>query len=190
MADEMVRRIFHYLNRYFMAPAFRLGLGPLLTNPFSGYIMVLKTTGRKSGKRRYTPLNYAIWQGCVYCMAGFGQVSDWLKNVQSNPQVELILPGGGLSGTASLVGDAQVHLDVSRQILKNGGFAGFFMGFNPRTAPDALVAERMQDIPLVCIRPQGPGNGAADPGEWGWVSANLALILLILTVVLLIVRRG
>jgi deazaflavin-dependent oxidoreductase (nitroreductase family) len=188
MADEIVRRIFWYLNRFFMVPAFRLGLGPLMTNPFSGYFMVLKTTGRKSGKVRYTPLNYAIWQGCVYCMAGFGHISDWYRNLGRNPEVELILPGGALYGTASLVDDPQVHLKVARQILKNGGFAGFFMGFNPRKAPDALVAARMKDIPLICIRPQGPGNGPADPGGWGWVTANLGLILLIIGIILLFMR--
>jgi deazaflavin-dependent oxidoreductase (nitroreductase family) len=188
MTDEIVRRIFHYLNRFFMVPAFRLGFGSLMTNPFSGYIMVLKTTGRRSGKRRYTPLNYAIWQGCVYCMAGFGQVSDWYHNLLKDPQVELILPGGAWGGTASLVIDAQVHLKISRQILKNGGFAGFFMGLNPRTAPDALLAERMKDIPMVCIHPQGPGSSPSDPGEWGWVTANLGLILLVVGVVLLLIK--
>ena len=188
MADEIVRRVFHYLNRFFMVPAFRLGLGPLMTNPFSGYIMVLKTTGRKSGRRRYTPLNYAIWQGCVYCLAGYGQASDWVNNIRSNPQVELILPGGGLSGMASPVSDGQVHLAISRQILKNGGFAGFFMGFNPRTAPDSLVEDRMKDIPLICIRPLGPGNGPADPGEWGWITANLGLILVVVGLIVWLLK--
>ena len=188
MPDEIVRKIFRYLNRYFMAPAFRLGLGPWLTNPFSGYIMVLKTTGRKSGRVRYTPLNYAIWQGCVYCMAGFGKVSDWYHNLSRNPQVELILPGVAVSGTALLVSDPGVHLKISRQILKNGGFAGFFMGFNPRTAPDALVEERLKDIPMVCIRLDGLGSGAADPGGWGWISANLGLILVVVAGVILIIK--
>jgi deazaflavin-dependent oxidoreductase (nitroreductase family) len=188
MADEIVRRIFHYLNRFFMVPIFRLGLGPLMTNPFSGYIMVLKTIGRKSGKTRYAPLNYAIWQGCVYCMAGFGQVSDWYRNLTGDPQVELILPGGAWSGTASQVSDPQVHLKITRQILKNGGFAGFFAGFNPRTAPDALLEARLKDIPLICIRLQGPGSGASDPGEWGWLTANLGLILVVVGVIVLLIK--
>ncbi len=188
MADEIVRKIFRYVNRFFMAPAFRLGLGHLICNPFSGYIMVIKTTGRKTGKTRYTPLNYAIWQGCVYCMAGFGETSDWYRNLSSSPRVELILPGGALSGTACLVSDPQVRLKVSRQILKNGGFAGFFLGFNPRSASDALVEERMRDILLVCIRPDGLGSGAADPGGWGWISANLGLIFVVAAAIFLMIR--
>jgi hypothetical protein len=187
MTNEILRKLFRYLNRFFMVPVFRLGLGPLMTNPFSGYIMVLKTTGWKSGKIRYAPLNYTIWQGCVYCMSGLGQVSHWYRNLTSDQQVELILPGGAWSGTASQVSDPQVRLKVSRQILKNGGFAGFFMGFNPRTAPDALLETSMKDIPLICIHPQGPGSGASDPGECGWLTANLGLILVVVGVILLLV---
>ncbi len=186
MSDAIVREVFRFINRYFMAPAFRLGLGPLISNPFSGYIMILKTIGRKSGKTCCTPVNYAIWHGNVYCMAGFGEMSDWFRNLSSNPAVELILPGGALFGNAHRLDDRVIHLSISRQILKNGGFAGFFMGFNPRTAPDSLVEERMKDIPLVCIQPEGLGSGSADPGEWGWVSSNLGLLFAIVALILLL----
>ncbi len=57
----LVRRIFWFLNTFFMVPLFRLGLGPFFGNPLSGYIMVLKAIGRKSGKVRYTPVNYVCY---------------------------------------------------------------------------------------------------------------------------------
>ncbi len=60
-----VRRIFRVLNKYFMVPMFRLGFAPLMGNPISGYIMVIKTIGRKSGKTRLTPVNYAIIDGNI-----------------------------------------------------------------------------------------------------------------------------
>ena len=72
MDANLLRRIFWYLNKCLMVPVFRLGLGPLMGNPFTGYIMVLKTTGRKTGKQRYTPVDYAIQDGKVYCLAGLG----------------------------------------------------------------------------------------------------------------------
>jgi hypothetical protein len=57
MAYDTERQVFQYLNRYFMIPVFRLGLGSLIVNPFSGYIMVIKTIGHKTGAERFTPTN-------------------------------------------------------------------------------------------------------------------------------------
>ena len=67
-----MRRFFWFLNKYFMVPMFRLGFGPVFGNPLVGYIMVLKMVGRKTGKLRYAPVNYALQAGEVYCIAGFG----------------------------------------------------------------------------------------------------------------------
>ena len=68
-----MRFFFKILNTLFMVPMFRLGLGPFFGNPITGYIMVLKVIGRKTGKVRYVPVNYAIRNGSVYCLAGFGR---------------------------------------------------------------------------------------------------------------------
>ncbi len=88
-----------------MVPMFRLGLGAFVGNPFTGYIMVLKTTGRKTGRVRYTPVNYAILNGSVYCIVGFGKIAHWYRNLQAHPEIELILPSGPTSGTAEEVTD-------------------------------------------------------------------------------------
>lgn len=74
MSPNLLRRFFWYLNRYLMVPMFRLGLGPVIGNPLSGYIMVIKTSGRKSGITRYSPVNYAILNGSVYCLSGYGRL--------------------------------------------------------------------------------------------------------------------
>src|SRR5262245_39299377 len=62
-----LRLSFKYVNRYFMVPVFRLGLGWAMGSPTGGYVMLLKTVGKKSGKTRYAPVNYAIMEGNVYC---------------------------------------------------------------------------------------------------------------------------
>ena len=49
-----MRSVFRVLNKFFMVPMFRLGFGPFFGNPFSGFIMVMKTIGRKTGKMRYS----------------------------------------------------------------------------------------------------------------------------------------
>lgn len=169
-----LRRSFRYLNKYFMVPAFRLGLGPLMGSPFGGYIMVLKTIGRKTGQVRYSPVNYAILNGNVYCLAGWGKIADWYRNLRANPNIELILPGGALAGVAEEVTDPDESLRVVRQVLKNSGFAGFAFGFNAFTISDEELREKTQGLPLIRIRPTGIGSGASDPGGWMWVLTMVA----------------
>ena len=85
---------FKQLNR-FMVAAWRLGLGGMINGcpKVMGRIMVLTTVGRKSGLFRRTPVNYAILDDEVYCTAGFGATTDWYRNVQADPQVEIWLVG-------------------------------------------------------------------------------------------------
>ena len=63
---NVLPRIFWFLNRFFMVPVFRMGLGFLVCNPLFGYIMIIKNIGHKSGKLYYTPTNYAILDGFLY----------------------------------------------------------------------------------------------------------------------------
>ena len=181
-----MRRFFWFLNKFFMIPVFRLGLGPFFGNPFSGYIMVLKVIGRKTGKLRYAPVNYAIHDGKVYCLAGFGRLSDWYRNLRTNANIEAILPGGAIAGTAQEVHNEAERRMMIRQILKNGGFAGFFEGFNPYRIKDDELMQRTAGMPLVSIQPSGLGSGASDPAGWAWTWAPLFTILLILVLWLLL----
>ena len=83
----LMRRIFWFLNKFFMVPMFQLGFGPFFGNPFTGYIMVMKAIGRKTGRVRLTPVNYAIHKGHVYCISGGRKNSDWFKNLLANPEL-------------------------------------------------------------------------------------------------------
>src|SRR5512143_2116861 len=136
MLPSFLRYVFWFLNKFFMVPIFRLGIGPFFGNPIWGYMMVLKTTGRKSGKTRYSPVNYAILNGDIYCMAGWGQIADWYRNLLSSSHIELILPGGALAGVAEEVTISTERITALRKVLKAGGFAGFMLGINPHTACD------------------------------------------------------
>jgi deazaflavin-dependent oxidoreductase (nitroreductase family) len=175
-----VRRIFHYLNKFFMVPIFRLGLGALFVNPLSGYIMVLKAIGRKTGKVRYAPVNYAIKGGNIYCISGGRKTSDWYRNLMSVPDIEVILPGGTIFGHVEEVTNQTEREAVIRQILKNAGFAGFFEGYNPFTISEEELARKTDDLPVLRIHPEGIGNGAADPAGWVWIWMVVSIILVML----------
>ncbi len=175
----LLRKIFWFVNKFFMVPVFRLGLGFFFGNPLSGYIMLLKPVGRKTGKLRYAPVNYAIHNGSVYCLSGGRQSSDWYRNLIANPQVEVILPGGAILGQVTEVTDPQERLLVTRRVLQNAGFAGFFEGYNPFMITDAELLLKSADLPVLRIQPIGLGSGPADPGGWGWVWVTLLTIFLI-----------
>ena len=182
-----MRRIFWFLNKFFMVPVFRLGFGPFFGNPFTGYIMVLKVIGRKTGRQRFAPVNYAILDGKVYCISGFRQSSDWYRNLRSHPTIEAILPSGPIAGSAVEINDPAVRLTVIRKIFQNAGFAGFFEGFNPFRIGDDELMRKTADIPLVCIQPAGLGSGPSDPGGWAWIWMPMSLVAL--TLVLRIIFR-
>jgi hypothetical protein len=177
-----MRRFFRLLNKIFMVPIFLLGFGPFFGNPFSGFIMVLKTTGRKTGKIRYSPVNYAIFDGKVYCLSGFRKDSDWYRNLRLHPAVEAILPGGAIAGFTTVITDPVFRVIAIRKILQNAGFAGFFEGYNPFRISDEEMVQKTADIPLICILPTGIGSGAFDPGGWAWVWTPVSIILLILVI--------
>jgi len=151
------RVFFRVLNRYIVVPAFKIGLGRLLSNPLTGRIMVLKTTGRKTGKMRYTPVSYALIDDNIYCYQGRQLKGQWYLNVLANPQVEVILPGRILMGYATEVKNAKEAGEAVRQILKNGGIGSFIYGFNPFTATDDVLSKKTEGLPVIRIEPLNGG---------------------------------
>ena len=178
------------LNIGFMVPALRAGLGPLLVTPIGGYLMVLVTRGRRSGQARYAPLDYAIVEGRVYCLAGFGERTQWLRNARVDPHVELILPGRRLRGIAGEVTDAAERSKAARAVLRAGGFAGLLAGCDPWHASDATIGRCLEGIPLVRIEPATPLRpGPFDPGGRGWIPTQAALALAAIGALRVVRRR-
>jgi deazaflavin-dependent oxidoreductase (nitroreductase family) len=158
-----------------------------MVNPLVGYIMVLQIIGRKSGKPRHTPLNYALADGCIYCMAGFGVGTDWLANLKANPGVEVRLPGTVVKGKAEIVTEQKLIERIFIQSIRNCGFASLFIGLNPLTLTDEKIrAKRSQEV-LVRIRPMEISAGPYDPGGKGWIQSTLPFIALSLLLVGLLV---
>ena len=167
---KWTRAFFRLLNKYLMVPIFRLGFGSLMGNPITSYVMVLKTTGRKSGKIRYAPVNYAIQDGYIYCLAGFGPKTHWYLNLKANPKLEVILPGRAFSGEVEEITDPKEGLPIVRQVIKNAGIAGFLEGYNPFKPTEEQLKKTFEKAPLLRIRQTGIGSGPADPQGWLWIS--------------------
>lgn len=182
--EEWLRQGFKWLNRY-MVLHWRLGLGPIANRAdLTGCIMILVHTGRKSGRTRRTPVNYAIVAGDVYCVAGFGRSADWYQNLLRNPAVELWLPAGWYAGIAEDVTalPAGAKAAILRQVLTNSGFAARIAGIDAAHMTDDQLLAATAQYRLVRIRCTAARTGAGGPGDLAWVwpltTTLLAVLLL------------
>jgi deazaflavin-dependent oxidoreductase (nitroreductase family) len=157
-------------NKYVSVPALKMGLGRYISNPFTGYLMILRTRGRKSGEMRDAPLCYTIVGEYVYCVAGFGRQTHWVQNVLADPNVEVILPSRAFSGVAEEVTDEAERRRMLPPLLRSMGVIAGMMGMgNPwRDAPEA-IASKCEGMPLVRVRATGIAAGPEDPGGRYWV---------------------
>jgi deazaflavin-dependent oxidoreductase (nitroreductase family) len=163
-----ISRAFRILNRVYVIPAIKAGLGPLHANPLTGSWMLLRTTGRRSGLPREVALGYAILDGSVYVSAGFGPRTAWYRNLVADPRVEIILPAGRFAGIAEPVTDPEELDRAWRALIRALGILGraFVCGADAR--PSVLAASTA-GLPLVRIRTVGLAGGRADPASRAWV---------------------
>ncbi len=177
--DEKLRRGFKYFNP-FMLFLWRLGLGPWVNwwPKVGGRIMVLTHTGRKSGRRRRTPVNYTIIEGDLYCTAGFGSLADWYRNILRNPNVEVWLPDGWWAGDAIDVSDDTNRMAILRQVLFASGFAAYASGLDPIKMSDEALDAATKEYRLVRIRRRIACTGTNGPGDLSWVWPLATFILL------------
>lgn len=66
-----------------MVANYRRGIGP------TRMVLLLTTTGRKSGLPRVTPLQYEEVDGDYYIASARGEEADWFKNILANPNVHV-----------------------------------------------------------------------------------------------------
>ncbi len=179
--EEHLRQDFKYLNK-FMVTMFRLGLGGWVNaDPKrGGQIMVLTTTGRKSGLSRRVGLNYAIVNGEIYCCAGFGPGSDWYKNLIKNPQVEVWLPDGWWCGIAEDVSDSPYRLSLLREVLIASGFAARLAGIDAINITDDELAQVTPEYRLIHIKRTEARTGPGGPGDLAWIWPVSTLVLLMM----------
>ncbi len=179
---------FNSMNRYVSVPALRAGLGMYMSNPVTGYMMMLRTRGRRSGEMRDAPLGYVIVGDAVYCMAGFGARTNWLLNVKADPRVEVILPGRSFSGLAEEVTDKAERQAVLPPLLRSMGVIVGALGMgNPWKMEPHEIVRKCEGLPLVRVRATGIAAGPQDPGGRYWI---VALIVSAVGLVWLLRRGG
>jgi deazaflavin-dependent oxidoreductase (nitroreductase family) len=180
-SDRMLRQAFKQMNPA-MVWLWRLGLGPLLNSgpvDLTGSYMVLVHTGRRSGMRRFTPLNFAEISGDIYVVAGFGGKADWYRNLMANPEIEIWLPDGRFAAAAVDVSHAPDRIASLRQVLVHSGFAArVFEGIDARTITSSDLDARTAHYKIVRIRRQHfIAENVDGPGEYAWIWLVVAAVL-------------
>jgi deazaflavin-dependent oxidoreductase (nitroreductase family) len=180
---DRLRQAFRVFNRL-MVLWWRLGLGSFMNHrELSGQIMVLTHTGRRSGLRYRTPVNYAVVDGKVFCTAGFGPRTDWYQNILTDPRVEVWLPDGWWAGEAEDVSAFPHRLKWLRAVLIASGFAARAAGIDPLRMSDEQLQAATEDYRLVRIKRTEARTGPGGPGDlaWAWPLATLILSMVLLT---------
>jgi deazaflavin-dependent oxidoreductase (nitroreductase family) len=80
---------------------YAIGLGPVIGK----IILLLTTTGRKSGKKRITPLQYEEIEGKIHLGSARGTKSDWYRNIEADSRVEVRVKNSRFHGVAETVTD-------------------------------------------------------------------------------------
>ncbi len=76
-------RKFKFWNKYFVVPLYRANILPLFG--VGRIFLLLETKGRKTGKRRFTPLEYRKYNGEYLLFSSRGEKSHWFQNLCANP---------------------------------------------------------------------------------------------------------
>jgi deazaflavin-dependent oxidoreductase (nitroreductase family) len=95
--DEFWSRIknLQRIHRFMYA----IGLGPIVGK----MILLLTTTGRKSGQNRITPLQYEEIDGKYLLGSARGTKSDWYRNINADGRVEVRVKNRRFRGVAETV---------------------------------------------------------------------------------------
>jgi len=176
--ERGLRKIFKYFNR-FMLLIWRLGLGSWFQfwPKVSGQVLVITHTGRKTGLMRRTPVNYALVDGEIYCIAAFGDQTDWYQNILKHPDVEVWLPGSRWAAVAEDASDNGERTEFIRQVMIGSGFAAYLFGVNPHI-PDERLDEITANYRLIRIHRQEARTGEGGPGDLAWIWPLATFILL------------
>ena len=132
-------RIVRFTERRITGPLMRLLLGAgLAPKAFA----LLETTGRKTGRKRWTPIGNGLDGDVFWLVAEQGHEGDYVKNLLADPAVRVKVGRRWRSGTAEIVPDDD-GLGRRRAIDERNGLVGRLDGVLFRTAARRTLTIRI-----------------------------------------------
>ena len=121
---------------------YAIGLGWLIGR----IILLLTTTGRKSGLKRVTPLQYEKIGADYYVGAARGVKADWVRNIQSCPLVDVRVGAKRFYGTAEVVTDPARFADfLEVRLQRHPRMVGFILE-KAHGLPHHPSREQLEDL--------------------------------------------
>lgn len=99
-----------------------------------GLVLVLVTTGRRTGQRRETPLQFEQIESDYWVASARGRDADWVHNLQANPHAQVIVKGQC----------RDVQAEVIRDPLRIASFLEVRLARRPRMMGAMLRAEGLK----------------------------------------------
>ena len=178
--EDALRTVFRQFNRA-MVLMWRLGLGRTAEIWPGGFgrLMVVEHRGRRSGVTYRSPLNFARVDDDVYCLAAFGEKTDWYQNAIAAGEVTLWMPDGVWQARMASAAEHPQRLRILRLVLFASGFAARLFGLNPTilsdTDLDAATATNL--LVKVELLGQPPDQSGSANLTWFWTVLGGAIVV-------------
>jgi deazaflavin-dependent oxidoreductase (nitroreductase family) len=151
--EDMKRYSIWKILKYPPQFIYAIGLGPI----YGRLVLLLTTTGRKSGLARVTPLQYEEIDGKIVIASARGTKADWYRNILMDPIVTIRVKSREFKGLAEPVEDPENVADfIEYRLRKHPRMIGFIMrrdGFPPNPTRRDIVAYSANRA-LVIITPE------------------------------------
>jgi deazaflavin-dependent oxidoreductase (nitroreductase family) len=139
--------------------AFSQAYRKFLFRPMGKLVLLLTTTGRKTGTQHTIGLQYELINGNYYVGAADGTNADWYRNILKNPTVQIQVGAQIILAVAETITDAEKitdyleyrlngHPTMIRLILRLDGIKG--------KIDRAALAAYSSKIGLVILTPTAP----------------------------------
>jgi deazaflavin-dependent oxidoreductase (nitroreductase family) len=138
-------RLPHWVYRLFNLPKnlVRFGFGSKVGPP----LLILTTTGRKSGLPRQTPLQYELIDGVYYSGSMRGDSADWYRNILADPRVSIEVGNQNIPALAEAIDDTERVL----------AFLQYRLGRSPRMIAAILRADGLASTDEASLRRYAEG---------------------------------
>ncbi|MFX1534145.1 MAG: nitroreductase/quinone reductase family protein [Promethearchaeota archaeon] len=149
--DEKTRkktlRRFKLANKYFTIPFYRLRVLPLIG--MGRIFLLLITKGRKSKKKRISPLEYHRIDGVIHIFSGRGEKADWVKNMRKYPDDVKVLAGfRWFNPKVDIIENTTTKVEIMDwYVRKNPRAAKMLVGWDPkRDSPETIDMTPLADL--------------------------------------------
>ncbi len=133
MIKNKTLKKFKIYNKYIVLPLYRLRILPLLG--FGRIFLILTTQGRKTGKKRRTPLEYHRIEDNITIFSGRGEDAGWMKNLRAHPDALLVRHGfHRFQPQVEFVANEDQKLEIMKwYVVNHGKSAKMLFGWYPKT---------------------------------------------------------